>query len=139
MLAAGMYHHRLSQDQRPLLHSNSGTLKHDPIFIDFSIVWESSHGRDALFGQIGRGTTGSGITLGSNAVYLLVEFGTVEVSILTCTGYSSGNTGWMPGSDTGNLTKTTVGLTRKTSDSPTSGNTFISLTLGDSNDVYLLI
>jgi len=96
VLPGGMVHQRLTKDQSTLLNSNSGTLEHDPVLVDLSIVGESSHRSDALLSKISSGTARAGISLLSNAVDLLVHLGTVEVSILTGTGHSSGHTCRMP-------------------------------------------
>ena len=138
-LSGRVLDHRLSQDQRTLLDSNDTSLDHDPVLIDFTIMHETSHGRDTLFSQISLSLARSLVVLLSNTVDLLVEFGTVEVSILTGTGNGSGNTGRMPRSNTGDLTKTTMGLSWKTRDTPTSGNTLVTATLGNSDNINILV
>ena len=55
VLAAGVLHQRLTKNQRTLLDTDNGTLKHDPIFLDLTIVDESSHGGDSLLGKISLG------------------------------------------------------------------------------------
>mmetsp|Transcript_11480 Transcript_11480/g.29051 ORF Transcript_11480/g.29051 Transcript_11480/m.29051 type:complete len:266 (+) Transcript_11480:1804-2601(+) len=45
----------------------------------------------------------------------------------------------MPRSDTGNLSETSVGLSGKTGDTPTSGNSLVTVTLGDSDDINVLV
>lgn len=139
MLALGVLHQRLSEDQRTLLHTNNGTLDHDPVFVDFTVMNEATHGGNSLLCEIGFSRATGFIALLSDAVNLFVHFSTVEVSVLTSTGNSGGNTGRVPRSNTGNLSKTTVGLTGKTSDTPTSGDTFVTTTLGDSNNIDLFV
>jgi len=139
VLPGRMLHQRLTQNQGTLLNSNNGSLHHHPVLADQSVVNESSHGVDALLGQIGLGLTAVVVSLLSNTVNLLVHFGTVEVSVLTGTGNSVTDTGRVPRSNTGNLTETTMGLTGKTSNSPTGGDTFISTTLGNSNNIDKLV
>nr|GME03903.1 cytochrome P450 81D11-like [Ipomoea batatas] len=64
---------------------------------------------------------------------------TVVVTILTSTGNCEGNSSRMPGTNTSNLTKPSMGFTGKTSDTPTCHNTFITLTLSDTNNINHLI
>jgi len=96
VLPGGLHHHRLAKDKRTLLNSNGSSLEHDPILVDLSVMGESSHGGDVLLSKISRSTARGGISLLSDEVYLLVNVGTVEVSILTGTGDGGGNTGRMP-------------------------------------------
>jgi len=96
VLPGGMNHHRLTKDEGTLLNSNGSSLEHDPILVDLSVMGESSHGGDVLLSKISRSTARGSISLLSDEVYLLVNVGTVEVSILTGTGDGGGNTGRMP-------------------------------------------
>jgi len=137
--AVGMLHQRLAENQWSLLNSNYSTLQHDPILIDFTIMDETSHWGDALLGKIGSGLARSLVSLLSDSVHLLVEFGTVEVTILTGTWDCGRHTSRVPRSNTGNLTETTVGLTWETGDTPTGSDTLESLTFGDSNNIDLFV
>mmetsp|Transcript_10338 Transcript_10338/g.12133 ORF Transcript_10338/g.12133 Transcript_10338/m.12133 type:complete len:424 (-) Transcript_10338:42-1313(-) len=139
MLPTGMVHETLPQNKRTLLNSNSRTLKHDPVLIHLTVMGESTHGRNALLGKIRSSLARRIISLLTNAVHLLVEFGSVEITVLTGTWYSGTDTSWMPGSDTGNLTQTTMRLTGKTCDTPTGGDTLIPMTFGDSKNIQLFI
>jgi len=96
MLPGRMLHDRLTKDQRTLLDTDNGTLDHDPILADHTIVDESTHGGDALFSQISLGLTTSIVSLLTNTVNLLVHLSTMEITVLTSAGYSVGNTGRMP-------------------------------------------
>jgi len=58
---------------------------------------------------------------------------------LTSTGNSPLDVGWMPGTDTGDLTETLVCLSRKLLGSPSAGDTGETVTLGDSDDINHLI
>lgn len=139
VLSAGVLHQRLSKNQRSLLNSDNGSLQHDPVLIDLTIMNESSHRGDSLNGKVSLGLTTGLVVLLSDAVNLLVEFGTVEVSILTSTGNSGGDTGRVPRSDTCDLSQTTVSLSGKTADTPTSDDTFVSATLGNTDNINVLV
>mmetsp|Transcript_22310 Transcript_22310/g.37324 ORF Transcript_22310/g.37324 Transcript_22310/m.37324 type:complete len:243 (+) Transcript_22310:1574-2302(+) len=57
------------------------------------------------------------------------------VTLLTSTGHGEGNASRVPGSNACNFTKTSVGLSRQTGDSPTTDDTFVSVTTGSSTDI----
>mmetsp|Transcript_9882 Transcript_9882/g.15883 ORF Transcript_9882/g.15883 Transcript_9882/m.15883 type:complete len:331 (-) Transcript_9882:6-998(-) len=114
---------------------------------------KSSHRRNGLRGKICLGGSvrmnlGLGSSLLSishrasslsNSVDFLVHLGTVMVSVLTSTGNRVLNSSRVPSTDTSNFAETTMGLTRKTGNTPSSYNTLVSLTLCDCNDVNHLI
>lgn len=123
------------------------TLDHDEVLVDLTIVDETTHGGDSLLGDI---SLGSGVevndllsTIGlgglANAVDLLVDLGTVEVTTLTSTSNGVGDTSRVPGTDTSDLTKTTVSLTGKSGDTPTADDTLNSETLGDADGINALV
>ena len=94
---------------------------------------------DALLGDV---KVGGGVTLVialANTVDLVVDRGTVVVSVLTSTGNSPLDVGRVPGTDTGDLAETLVCLTRELLGAPTGGDTVESLTLGDGNNVNHLV
>lgn len=85
---------------------------------------------------------GGGVTLVgtlSNAVDLVVDRGTVVVTVLTGTSHRPLHVRWMPCSDTSDLTETLVCLTRKLLGSPTAGDTGETVTLGDGDAVNHLV
>lgn len=75
----------------------------------------------------------------SNTVDLLVDLGTVMVSLLTGTSDGEGYTTWMPSSDTSDLTETLVCLAWQFLGVPTAGDTLETLTLGDGDTIDHLV
>ena len=129
----------LPQGQDPLLGTDGATLKHEPVLGDDTIVRETTEGGDGLLSEI---VLSGGIVLLAlltDAVDPLVHLSTVMVSVLTGTGHGVLDTARMPGTDTGNLPETLPGLTGKLGHSPTGGNTLETLTLGDTDNINVLI
>lgn len=65
--------------------------------------------------------------------------GSVMVTVLTGTGDGKHDFIWMPGSDTGNLSKTLVRLSWQLFSAPSMGNTFETFTFSDGNDIDVLV
>lgn len=61
------------------------------------------------------------------------------VTVLTGTGNRPLDVGWMPGTDTGNLSETFVGLSRQLLGSPSAGDTGKTMTLGHGDGVNHLV
>ena len=129
----------LSESQNPLLGSNSATLQHKPILSDNTIVRETTKRGDALLSEIVLGSSIVLLALLSNTVDPLVHLSTVMVSVLTSTGNGVLNTARMPGTNTGDLTETLPGLTGELGNTPTGSDTLETLTLGDTDDINVLI
>lgn len=69
----------------------------------------------------------------------MVDGGTVVVTLLTSTGNSPLDVGRMPCTNTGDLSKTLVRLSGKLLGAPSSSDTGVSVTLGNSNDIDHLV
>ena len=100
-----------------------------------ALVSDISFGGSVVFDQ----SAAIFVDSSADTVDLLVDLGTVMVTLLTRTGNRVGNTGWMPCTNTGNLTETLMGLTWKLLGTPSRGDTFLSVTLVDSDDIDHLV
>lgn len=75
----------------------------------------------------------------SDSVDLLVHFSSVVVSQLSGSGNTELDSGWMPSSDTSDLSKTSMGLLLQVSNSESLDDSGDSLTLGNSDNVDHLV
>merc|ERR1719511_319465 len=142
----GVNQKRLSQGQDPLLGSDAAALDHDEVLLNHTVVWESTHGVDALVGGV---VLGGGVVLYQLSVLLVIthldlvdllgDLGTGMVTLLTSTGDSVLDTRRMPGSDTSDLVKTLVRLARQLLGVPSGSNTLESFSLGDTDQIYHLV
>lgn len=142
--AGGLGNAGLAEGDDAFLNAGDGTLDHDVVLVDLTVVGETTNGGDSLDGKIVSGggvgveltilgTSGAG-TL-ANSVDLLVHLSTVVVTVLTGASDGELDASRVPSTDTGNLAQTTVGLAGKTGDTPTGDNTFETLTLRDGNGI----
>jgi len=135
----GVLQQAFSESQDSLLWSNDATLDHKEILTDNTVMGETTHGGNWLLSEIVLSGGVLWVTSRANSVHLLVEFSTMMVSVLTSSRNTETDSGRMPSSDTGNLSETSVGLSGKSASSPTSGDTFVTMTLGHSDDVNVLV
>ncbi len=89
---------RLSECDNSLLWSHDATLEHDEVFIDLTVVGETSHRGDGLLGQIVLSHSVIGIFAESlaDSVDLLVDLGSVVETVLTSSSDGEANSGRMP-------------------------------------------
>jgi len=145
-LPLGLDQEGLPKSEDSLLRPDAASLDHDEVLFDLAVVGEAAHGVDALVSQI---VLGAGVVLDQLAVLhleslahsvdLLVDLGTVMVSLLTSPGHSELDSAGMPGSDTGDLSQTFVSLAGKLLGVPTAGDALESVTLGDTDNVEHLV
>lgn len=129
----------LADGDNTLSGTSNTTLDHQEIFVDETVVRETTHGGDSLLSDIVLSSARLLVASLANTVDLLVDLSTVMVTVLTSTGNRVHDTGRMPSTNTGNLTETSVGLTGKLLGTPTGSDTLETLTLGDSNDIDHLV
>jgi hypothetical protein len=139
---AGGGEDRLTQNDRSLADANDSTLDEEEVLVDNTVVRETTNGGDVLLNGIGSGSgvvcdTSDGTS--TNSVDLLVDLGTAVIAELTTTGDCPLDSSGVPSTDTGDLTETSVGLTRKSVDAESLDDTLGSLTLGDANSVDALV
>jgi len=144
--ALGLWDEGFTQIQNALADTNARALEHNKVLLDHSVMREATHGIDGLLSDV---LLGGGIVLNdlailgveafSDAIDLFVNLRSVMVAFLADASDRESNTRRMPSTNTGNLAKTLVSLTRQLFDVPTSDNTFDSVTLGDADDVNHLI
>jgi len=141
-LTFGVGQKRFAQGQDTFLGTDATSLDHDKVLLDFAVMRETTHRVDGLVRKI---VVGRSVVLDQLAVLgvetlaeivdLLVDLGTVMVSLLTGTGDGELDTARMPSADTSDLTKTLVRLTGQFLGVPTRGDTLESFALGDADDI----
>merc|ERR1712045_702990 len=142
----GVGQQTLTQRQGPLLGSDATTLNHQEVLLDLSVVREAAHGVDGLVREV---VLGAGVVLDklailhlvtlSDSVDLLVDLGSVMVTLLTSSGHSVLDSAGMPSSNTSDLSQTLVGLPGQLLGVPPGGDALESVTLSDTNNVHHLV
>jgi hypothetical protein len=126
--ALGGDHDTLAESHGALSGTSNATLEHKEVLVDLAVVGETTHRGDALLGQIRLGGTRHGVALLAEAQHALVDLGTVVVTLLTSASNGGFNAGRMPSTDTGDLAKTSVGLSGQAGNTPTTHDTSITVT-----------
>lgn len=137
--SGNLWDQTLSQEDSSLLWTNAASLDQDEVFSDDTVVWETTQRSDGLFSQIvGSGGVSSTTFISdtdTDSVDFLVHFGSVVITELTSSGDLESNSGRMPSSDTSDLSETSVGLSWESLDTESADDTFVSLTLGNTEDI----
>lgn len=127
-----------SKKNESLFRADTASLDEDEVVLDLTVVGETTKRSDVLLSDIG--ISGS-VVLGSTSLALsdsvdsLVSFGSVEISGLTGSGDTPGNSSGMPSSDTSDFSVTSVRLLLEMSNTPSLHDTGESFTLGDTNNI----
>lgn len=137
----------LSESDGSFDRSRARSSDHEVIVLDDTVMLPSAHWVNSFLCQIFIRLTTLMVDLRLFSIFplrvylvnLLVEFCSVVVSVLANTGNGVRDTGWMPCSNTGNLTETSVSLSWQSGDTPSGHNTLRSSSLGHSNSVTHVI
>lgn len=137
--SANLRNQTLSQDEGSLLGTNTATLDEDEILLNNTVVGETTQRSDGLFSQIGSsgGVVSTTFVSDTNtdSVDFLVHFSSVVVTQLTGSGNGESNSGRMPSSDTSDLSETSMGLSGESLGSESGSDTFVTLTLGNTENI----
>ena len=154
---AGLGVESLAQGHDTLLDTGDGTFEEDEVVLDLTVVDEATqagfvslHAKklffldenlrsDLLLGDVEFRSGVALVVALANTENLVVARGTVVVTHLTGTSNSPLDVVRVPGTDTSNLTQTLVSLTGQLGSTPTGGDTLVTVTLGNSNDVDHLV
>ena len=134
----GWLEERLSDGNLSLLWSHNGTSEQEEIFVDDTIMWESTDWGDVLDMWVGFGrciVSDSSNGTSSNSEDLMVNLGSMVITKDTRSGDSPLDCGWMPSTNTTNLSVTSSGLGWKSSDTVSLTDTSGSLTSGNGNGI----
>jgi len=137
--SANLGNQTLSQDKGSLLGTDTATLDEDEIFSDDTVMGETTQRSDGLFGQISSSgsvvSTTFVLNTNTDSVDLLVHFGSVMVTQLTGSSDGESYSGRMPSTDTTDLSETSMGLSGKSLGTESGGDTFVTLTLSNTEDI----
>ena len=141
--SACVYEHGFAQGHDSLLHARATTFEEDEVVLDRTVANKTTHTMylislhkqlptkerlwnlrsDLLLGDIEFRRCIAFIRSLSDTIDLVVDRGTMMVSVLTSTTNSPLDVGWMPGTDTSDLSKTLVRLSWKLLGTPSACDT----------------
>jgi len=138
----GWWMHTLSDGDLSLSWTHDGTLEEHVILVDDTVMWESTDWGDVLLMWV---LLGGGVVLDtsdgslSDSVDLLVDLSSVIVTEVTSSGDCPLDSRWMPGTDTSDLSETSMGLSWESVDTESLDNTGGTFTSGDGNGIDHLV
>lgn len=133
---------RFAENDGSLFDASDTALKEHEVLVDATVVREATHGCDVLVDGISLACRVIGSsTVGSHAhtVDLLVDLGSAVITLLTTASNSPLDGRRMPGTDTGDLSQTSMRLTVKSGAAESLDRADHTLTTGDADSVDHLI
>jgi len=137
---------RFPQNDWSLSDAHATSLDHDEIVFNFTVMWKTSDWIDGFFSQIGFSTTVVkvslavlGLVASAQSVDLFVDLNSVVVTFLTASGNGVGNSRWMPRTNTGDLSETSMRFSGEFFGAPSAGYTLSSVTLSDTDAVGVVV
>ena len=133
---------RLSNGDLSLLWTHNGTSEEEEVLVDNTVVWETTDWSDSLGIWISFGggiVQGTSNNTGANSVDLMVQLSSVVVTKVTRSSNSPLNGRWMPGTNTADLSQTSVGLSSQSAHTRSLNYTLSSLTSSNGNGVNHLV
>jgi hypothetical protein len=133
---------RLSESDLSLSWAHNTTLDDDEVLVNDTVVRESTQWGNVLDIWVHLGLSvviNTSVSTSTNSVDLLVHLSSVVVTEVTSSGNSPLNGRWMPCTNTGDLSETSMSLSWKSVDIESLDNTTSSLTSGDRNGINHLI
>jgi len=132
---------RFSNDNWSLSGSHNTSLDEKEIFVDFTVMRESTEWGDVLLNGISLAhgvVGGTRDSSSSDSVDLLVEFSSGVVTELTASSDRPLDGRWMPSSDTSDLANTSMGASLQSFNSESLDDTLHTLTSGNSDGIDAL-
>jgi hypothetical protein len=137
---------RLPQQDWSLSDAHARSLDHDEIVLNFTVVREASYWINRFLGQISLGGTVVkvglavlGFITSAQSVDFFVDLNSVVVTFLTASGNGVGDSGWMPRTNTSDLSETSMRFSGKFFSTPSAGYTLSSVTLSDTNAIGVVV
>lgn len=132
----------LTENNWSLSGTSNSSLNENVVLVDNTVVGESTEWSDVLDDGI---SSSGGVVLNStdgtssDLVDLLVELGSAMVTHLTASSNCPLDSGWMPGSNTSDLSATSMRFTLESLDTESLDDTLSSLTAGHTNGINALV
>ena len=132
----------LSDGDLSLSGTHDGASKEEEILVDDTVMGETTDGGDVLGIGISLGGSvvgGTSDSTGTDVINLLVHLSSVVITEVTSSSDRPLNGRRMPGTNTSDLSETSMSLSRHSADTESLDDTLSSLTSGDGNGINHLV